>query len=203
MSHRRSLILTVGLLVALALASWLGLGVEIDTRTTVRVTTTKAPPAPPAPPAPIEPIAQPRTPLGTPPLIVPVVQDDRQAEPLRFAVVDVFIDTGNAPLAAYQFELRDKAGVVKVVGLESDKTLPFQNPPLYDARAMQSRRVVVGGYSADDNARLPTGKVHVATVHVTIEGDAEPQYGLKLIAAARGDGEKIDAKLSYTHGSAP
>ena len=42
---------------------------------------------------------------------------------------------------------------------------------------------------------LPSGKVRIATIHVQITGDVEPEYDAKLTVAATVDGKPIDAEL--------
>jgi hypothetical protein len=120
---------------------------------------------------------------------------------VRFDTIDVFIDPKGQPLAAYQFELAAKAGVVKIVGLEGNAALPFNDPPYYDPAAMQRDRVIVAAFSTADEGKLPHGKVRVATVHVQIEGSAKPAYELKLNVAGNPAGDEIQAEATLTEGT--
>jgi hypothetical protein len=116
----------------------------------------------------------------------------------RFAVVDVYVDS-NAPVAAWQFELRERRGLMQVVGIEGGEGQGFHEPPFYDRRAVaqgNSDRVIVASYSLTTPAQLPSGRVRVASVHVRLLGEAAPDYDLRLIAAGTADGRVIDAKIS-------
>ena len=116
----------------------------------------------------------------------------------QFAVVDVYVDS-NAPVAAWQFELRERRGLMQVVGIESGEGPGFREPPFYDRRAVargESDRVIVASYSLSAPAQLPNGRVRVASVHVRLLGEAAPDYDLRLIAAGTADGRVIDAKIS-------
>ena len=57
------------------------------------------------------------------------------SDAVRFGSVDVFIDSGPAALAAYQFELDVTAGNVTLVGVEGGEHRAFQQAPYYDPRA--------------------------------------------------------------------
>jgi len=118
--------------------------------------------------------------------------------PSRFAVVDVYVDS-NAPVAAWQFELRERRGRMQVVGIEGGEGQGFREPPFYDQRAVArgtSDRVIVASYSLSAPEQLPSGRVRVASVHVRLLGEATPDYELRLVAAGTADGHAIDAKIS-------
>lgn len=126
------------------------------------------------------------------------------AQPVRFDAIDVFIDTKGAALGAYQFELSAKAGDVKIVGLEGNAALPFQDPPYYDPQAMQRDRVIVAAFSTADAKSLPAGRVRIATIHVQSSADAPPKtsdYNVKLTAVAGADGAAIQATISISQGN--
>ncbi|MCF7958328.1 MAG: hypothetical protein K9M57_07770 [Phycisphaerae bacterium] len=112
--------------------------------------------------------------------------------PMRFETLGIYIDAGDKPLAAYQFELTTSRGDVKIVGIEGGQGV-FSKPPYYDPAAMKQDRVKVGAFSLADE--LPTGKVKVAVLHVVVSGDLEPEYAVKLTTAASKDGEKIEAEV--------
>ena len=49
--------------------------------------------------------------------------------PVRFAAVEVFIDSGEQPIAAWQFQLAAERGDVKIVGIERGEHPAFSHPP--------------------------------------------------------------------------
>lgn len=121
-----------------------------------------------------------------------------QENTTRFAAVDVYIDSGNLPLAAYQFELTATSGDVKIVGVEGGEHAAFKSPPYYDPSALQKGRIIIAAF--DTGRDLPTGETRVARIHVWITGDTTPNYQIKLMAAGAADGEEIPAKIRMTEG---
>ena len=110
---------------------------------------------------------------------------------VRFRAVDVIIDTGDAPLAAYQFELAAETGTIAIVGVEGGEHPAFAEPPYYDAAALQKNHIIIAAFSTQTD--LPAGKVRVARVHVQVTGDTEPEYVVVLRVAASPDGTHIPA----------
>ncbi|MCG8407617.1 MAG: hypothetical protein MI923_20665 [Phycisphaerales bacterium] len=126
-------------------------------------------------------------------------QNDVDQSPVRFAAVDVFIDSGDASLAAYQFELTVKEGNVKIVGVEGGAHKAFEKPPYYDPKALHDEdRVIIAAYNTGDD--LPTSKTRVARVHVQITGELTPNYAVQLIVAASENGETLDATATVAEG---
>ncbi len=117
---------------------------------------------------------------------------------VRFAPLNVYIDSGAEPLAAYQFELKTTAGEVKIVGIEGGEHPAFADPPYYDPAALMQDRVIIAAFNTGD--QLPTGKTRVATLHLQIIGDTEPEYELELTVAGTYDGEQIPAKITFEKG---
>jgi hypothetical protein len=137
-------------------------------------------------------------------LIVPVPaqhseQDYSSAQPgVRFAPLYIYIDSGNNNLAAYQFELKATAGQIKIVGVEGGKHEAFKEAPYYDPAALAKDRIIIAAFSTGSN--LPKGRMRIATIHLQIVGDAEPQYDLKLIVAGDADGKEIPAEITFEKG---
>lgn len=121
-----------------------------------------------------------------------------QNAPTRFAYVDIVLDAGEAPLAAWQVELDAGPGVT-IVGIEGGEHAAFSEPPYYDPKAMMHDRVILGAFDTGDD--LPTGPTRVARVHVQIEGD-NPAYELSVTTAATVDGTRIDVDATVIEGSA-
>lgn len=121
-----------------------------------------------------------------------------QDVPVRFAYVDIVLDAGDVPLAAWQVELDAGRGVT-IVGVEGGEHAAFAEPPYYDPKAMMRDRVILG--ALDTGNDLPVGKTRVARVHVQIE-TAQPTYELSVTAAATTDGTGIDVDATVIEGSA-
>ncbi len=111
----------------------------------------------------------------------------------RFRVVDIYLDAKGTPLAAYQLEFTVTNVVAKIVGIEGGDNPAFRNPPFYDPKAMQHERVILAAFSTAAAKELPSGKTRVATIHLQTFGDTEPEFELKLEAAANSAGERVPA----------
>ncbi len=129
-----------------------------------------------------------------------------------FTWVDVYIDSGDRPLAAYQLEVRDARGAALVVGIEGSGGVeremgelvgPFADPPYYDPAAMMNDRIIIAALSADPVDRLPTGRTRVARLHFRIAPGAEPDLQLTLHAAAGPDARPINAAATLMPGGNP
>jgi len=117
---------------------------------------------------------------------------------VRFAPVHVYLDSGNAPLAAYQFELKAAAGTIKIVGVEGGEHPAFQEAPYYDPAALAQDRIIIAAFNTGRN--LPTGRTRIATIHLQITGAAKPQYELEVTVAADPDGQETPAELTLQRG---
>lgn len=111
----------------------------------------------------------------------------------QFMAVDIFVDSGSRPLAAYQLRFKATQGDVKIVGIEGGDPAAFANPPAYDPKAMQRDHVIVAAFSTLPAEKLPSGRVRVATVHVQVSGTKEPKFSVELTTAGTVDGAKINA----------
>ena len=125
--------------------------------------------------------------------------DDKSAP--RFVPVEVYLESPE-PVAAWQFELADRAGAMKVVGIERGGHDAFPHAPYYDRDALASGtapRIVVADYSLLLGGALPRGRFRLATLHLMLEG--EPDFALRLVTATTPDGAPIDASIAL--GNAP
>lgn len=118
--------------------------------------------------------------------------------PSRFTWVDVYVDSGNKPLAAYQVEFKTDSDSAKLVGVEGGDPPAFTKAPYYDPAALSHNRVIVAAFSTA--RELPAGKVRVARLHLCIEGGGKVSYTVRLIVAASVDGKPIDATTSLKEG---
>ena len=121
------------------------------------------------------------------------------AAPVRFAAVDVFLDSGAGPLAAYQFELKATEGDVALVGIEGGEHRAFASPPYYDPAALNGKRIVVGAF--DTGTDLPRGRTRVARLMVQVRGDVSPKYEATVRVAASPDARPIPATISVSEGA--
>ena len=115
---------------------------------------------------------------------------------IRFEAIDVFLDSGDLPLAAWQLELRSLTQDVEIVGIEGGEHPAFKEPPYYDPRAMNNNRVILGAFNTGSNNQLPSGRSRVARVHVQITGSGERLWHTELTTSAASDGRHIPAELS-------
>jgi hypothetical protein len=121
---------------------------------------------------------------------------DTSPAAVRFGVVDVFIDSGAAALAAYQFELKVTAGDVTLVGVEGGDARAYRQPPYYDPAALARQRIVIAAF--DLGTDLPRGKTRVARLMVRVRGAVAPAYEATLDVAAAEDGKPVPATVSVS-----
>jgi hypothetical protein len=133
----------------------------------------------------------------------PGQQPARGNAQVRFQAVDVYVDSGATPLAAYQIDLCFTNGAAKIVGIEGGEHTAFRNPPFYDSKAIQHERVIIAAFSTAPAAQLPSGRTRVATIHLEIRAVAPLQFRLKLEAAADAQGNKIPATAALQEKSNP
>ena len=117
---------------------------------------------------------------------------------VRFAPLHIYVDSGNKSLAAYQFELKAAAGQIKIVGVEGGRHEAFKEAPYYDPAALAKDRIIIAAFSTGSD--LPKGHTRIATIHLQIAGEAEPQYELKLTVAGDKDGKEIPAEITFEKG---
>lgn len=114
---------------------------------------------------------------------------------VRFEAVDIFLDSANQSLAAWQLELMSRTQDVEIVGIEGGDHPAFQNPPYYDPRAMKNNRVILGAFQVSNENGLPTGRQRVARVHVQVKGTGDRVWIGELTTAANADGQPIAASI--------
>ena len=117
----------------------------------------------------------------------------------RFITVPVFVASADEPLAAYQFELREAENRMRVVGVEGGSVSAFAEPPYFDRQAVEegrADRIIVAAFSTKAAEALPRGRVHVATVHVHLTGDRDPEWQLTLEQAGNAAAEPIEARIA-------
>jgi hypothetical protein len=114
-----------------------------------------------------------------------------------FAFVDVYVDSGTTPLAAWQVELVDAGDQARIVGIEGGEHPAFRAAPYYDPRALQQGRVVIAAFQTD--SALPSGSSRVARIHFVVSGAGAARWSAKLVTAADADGHTIPATITLSH----
>ncbi len=135
---------------------------------------------------------------------------------VRFAPVRIYVDSGDESLAAYQFELvcivpvrayaseednvlrRHYEQPVKIVGVEGGQSPAFAEAPYYDPAALAKDRIIIAAFSTGTD--LPKGRTRIATIHLQITGDIEPEYELNLTVSADAEGHEIPAEITLETG---
>jgi len=125
------------------------------------------------------------------------------AAPVRFSAVEVFVDSGAQPLAAYQLTFTATSGDVKIVGIEGGEHPAFKEAPHYDPKAIQHERAILAAFNTASADNLPKGRTRVATVHVQITGAVRPVYAVKLEAAANLEGSRVAGQPSFQERNGP
>lgn len=116
---------------------------------------------------------------------------------VRFAALDVHLESAE-PVAAWQFELSEAAGRMRVVGVENGDIPAFARAPYYDRKAVndgRADRIIVADFTLRSGNELPVGRFRIATVHVRLTGDSEPEYVLRLVTAGNAEGEPVPATV--------
>ena len=114
-----------------------------------------------------------------------------------FRVVDIYVDSKRAPLAAYQLKFSMTNANAKIVGIEGGEHPAFREPPAYDPQAIQHERVIIAAFNTGSSDELPKGKARVATIHVQTTGGDALQCTLKVQTAANPEGTKIAVEATW------
>lgn len=119
-----------------------------------------------------------------------------QTNAVHFRAVDVFVESHDQPLAAYQLEFTASGGSAKIVGIEGGEPAAFREAPFYDPMAIQHERVIFGAFSTGPADQLPTGRARVATIHLQTTGRETPRFDVRVQAAATVGGRKITVQAT-------
>jgi hypothetical protein len=123
-------------------------------------------------------------------LLVATAGRTEAEQPVTFTAMDVWLDSGQVPLAAYQIQIRYDPVVARVVGIEGGATPAFNAAPFYDPAGMEGGRIVIAAFTTDD-ASAPTGRTRVARIHWRVAGGAMPEISARLVTAARVGGQRF------------
>jgi len=116
---------------------------------------------------------------------------------IRFATIDIFVDSKEEILAAYQLEWSSESSDAKIVGIEGGENAAFTEPPYYDPKAIQQERIILAAFSTAEPKTLPTGKTRIATIHLQLSGNKALDSRIRSARAARPDGKKITVEASF------
>lgn len=112
---------------------------------------------------------------------------------VEFGYVDVVVDSGAAPLAAYQVDFSADAASAKIVGVEGGEHAAFSGAPYFDPAAAGGERVVIAAFSTGKD--LPSHRTRVARIHLQFLAGAKREFSAKLIAAGTVGGARISATV--------
>jgi hypothetical protein len=112
----------------------------------------------------------------------------------HFVPVDVFVDSGEEQLAAWQVELTYDGAEVQVLSLEGGEPAGFREAPYYDPAGMTGGRIVVAAFVVEDDA-APAGRSRVARLHLRAAKAGSPLPAARLVTAARPGGRRIAAEV--------
>ena len=127
-------------------------------------------------------------------LAAPLLAQETPADAgVQFRTIDIYVDSGSVPLAAYQLEFAVTNVVTKIVGIEGGQPQAFRDAPFYDPKAMQQERVILAAFSTEKPENLPRGKTRVATIHLQTVGGGRLALRLNLQTAGDSSGNKISA----------
>jgi hypothetical protein len=115
----------------------------------------------------------------------------------QFRAVDIYVDPGSTPLAAFQLEFAATNGLARIVGIEGGEHSAFRRPPFYDPKAIQHERVIIAFFSTAPTSDLPVGKTRVATIHYQTTDTQPARFELKLQTAGDAQGNRIAAQASF------
>lgn len=111
---------------------------------------------------------------------------------VEFKTMDLFVESGEVSLGAWQIELRYDPQHVSLTGIEA--TLPNAKPPVYDSRGLQSGHITLADFTLHPNG-FGSNSVHVARLHLAEHTVAE--FHTQLKAAASTDGTKLPRATAF------
>lgn len=125
----------------------------------------------------------------------------RADAPTQFTTIDVIVDPGSRPLAAYQIEVLAGSDDVTLVGVEGGDAPAFTEPPRYDPRALRGGRIVLAAICLDDP--LPRGPVRVASLHVEHSTRTALRLRVGEVVTGSREGAPIEAKVELERRGKP
>ncbi len=153
---------------------------------------------------PVEPVARFTDPeihedggLGVP----PVLGGAEGVGKLGFMHLELLVDTGTTPLAAYQVRIKPKRAAIRFVGVEGGDHDAFRTPPYYDTRALRQGDLILAAFSTNPAPLLPTGLRRLAVLHIHVADGQPPEFDLELITAADPDEKTFKPTITIGKGN--
>lgn len=122
---------------------------------------------------------------------------------VAFRAYDIWVDAGDAPVAAWQLECSPLNG--ELVGVEGGAAPAFRDAPRYDPAALQrkSGACLILAALSDPAEDAPRGRFRAARLH--LRTNASPNSDIEILRAVGGDptGARIALKIQCTPAEAP
>jgi hypothetical protein len=118
-----------------------------------------------------------------------------------FSTIEIYLDGGDQPLAAYQLTLQYAQADTRLVGIEGGSTPAFADAPHYDPRALRGGTIKLAAMQLE--GPWPTHRVHVATLHVEHSATVTPRLAASQVVAATRNGGAATVDFSYEIGDSP
>jgi len=109
----------------------------------------------------------------------------------RFQAIELFVDSGDTPLAAWQIELT--VADASIVGVEGGATAPWLDAPRYDPEALTGGRIILAAFTLTENA--PAGRLRIARLHIEATDSASERVVIAAVVAAGPGGERIPLEV--------
>jgi len=93
-------------------------------------------------------------------------------------------------------------GLEQSFGVEGGGDAPRDAPPRFDPPAIRGDHLVTGAFSLRPEPEVPSGRVHVATVHLELRGTGDPAdaFDVVLDVASAADGRRLAARVDLGSG---
>jgi hypothetical protein len=108
-----------------------------------------------------------------------------------FRAVDLWVDSGESRLAAYQVVVTYDKAAVEIVGVEGGATPGFESAPFFDEAGKNAGRIVLAAFTRD--AKAVAGRKRLGRLHLMVTGKPEFEIKVeKVVTAAKIGGDKIE-----------
>ena len=111
----------------------------------------------------------------------------------KFEVVNIYIDSQENALVAYQIELTYDEDI-EIVSIEAGQTKAFTHAPFYQKTPKNKGKLVLASFTTKDEI-APKGMNKFCSIHIRYTGKNELRIKTLVKAAAKAGGEKIPIKV--------
>lgn len=112
---------------------------------------------------------------------------------LPYETVDIYIDCGDAVLAAYEIEVQFDPSVARVSQVDAGTSAGFLDAPASHPSSYESGRIKLAAFQL--NEREPSGRVHVARVHFRSVDVGHSLVVCRIVALADPAGKRIPGQI--------